>query len=190
MPTSVAMMTAPVRAPASRAGKCSRTMMAYEGTMPPWNRPNSADATYSGTSPAVGRNISSATPCSAEPSSSTRTPPMWSQIPPDTSRLAMPLASMGESISAPRAAPKPRSVQYATMCTCGTAMATQQATPATHSSAWACAGARPKGRSGGHGVVRCALAASGVADGSAGGGRRMHSASSAMPRPHSNPCAT
>ena len=86
-------------------------MIAYDGTMPPWNSPNSADTTYSGTSPSTGRNINSATPCSAEPSSSVRMPPMWSQIQPDTSRLTMPLASISDSISAPRAAPKPRSVQ-------------------------------------------------------------------------------
>ena len=35
----------PTRAPASAAGKCSRTMIAYDGTMPPWNRPNSAEIT-------------------------------------------------------------------------------------------------------------------------------------------------
>jgi hypothetical protein len=36
---------------------------------------------------------------------------MRSQIQPDTSRLTMPQASISDSISAPRAAPKPRSVQ-------------------------------------------------------------------------------
>ena len=35
----------PTRAPASRGGKYSRTMIAYDGTMPPWNRPNSAEIT-------------------------------------------------------------------------------------------------------------------------------------------------
>ena len=63
----------------SAGGKCSRTMIAYEGTMPPWNRPNSADTTYSETSPSKGRNSSS--PClQHEPSSSVRMPPMRSQI--------------------------------------------------------------------------------------------------------------
>ena len=59
----------------------------------------------------------------------------------------MPKASISDSISAPRAAPKPRSLQYATMCTCGIDMATQQATPATHSSACSAAGEKPSGRS-------------------------------------------
>ena len=54
---------------------------------------------------------------------------------------------MSESISAPRAAPYPRSPQYATMCTCGIDIATQHATPATMSSACAAPGERPKGRS-------------------------------------------
>ena len=45
MPTSVIMMTVPTRTPASFAGKCSRTMIAYEGTMPPWKRPKSAEIT-------------------------------------------------------------------------------------------------------------------------------------------------
>ena len=39
------------------------------------------------------------------------------------------------------------------MCTCGMAMATQQATPATHSAPCACARLRPKGRS--DGVAAC-----------------------------------
>ena len=73
--------------------------------MPPWNRPNSAEITYSDTSPSKGRNSSSATPCSTEPSSSVRRPPMRSQIAPETSRLTMPQASISDSISAPRAAP-------------------------------------------------------------------------------------
>ena len=45
MPTIVIMMTAPTRAPVSAAGKCSRMMIAYEGTMPPWKRPKSAAIT-------------------------------------------------------------------------------------------------------------------------------------------------
>ena len=45
MPNSVNIRIVPVRAPASAAGKCSRTMIAYDGTMPPWNRPNSAETT-------------------------------------------------------------------------------------------------------------------------------------------------
>ena len=44
-------------------------------------------------------------PCSTEPSSSVRRPPMRSQIAPETSRLTMPQASISESICAPRAAP-------------------------------------------------------------------------------------
>ena len=59
--------------------------------MPPWNRPNIADTRYSDTSPSDGRNISSATPCSTEPSSSVRRPPMRSEIQPETSRLTTPM---------------------------------------------------------------------------------------------------
>jgi hypothetical protein len=73
--------------------------------MPPWNSPNSAETTYSETRPSKGRNSSSAAPCSAEPSSSVRMPPIRSQMTPDTSRLTMPQASMSDSICAPRAAP-------------------------------------------------------------------------------------
>ncbi len=73
--------------------------------MPPWNSPNMAEIRYSGTSPSKGRNMSSASPCSTEPSSSVRMPPMRSQIRPETSRLTMPQASISDSISAPRAAP-------------------------------------------------------------------------------------
>jgi hypothetical protein len=79
--------------------------------MPPWNKPNIADTTYSGTSPSNGRNISSATPCSTDPSNSVCKPPMWSDIHPDASLLTMPQAIMSDSISAPRAALNPRSVQ-------------------------------------------------------------------------------
>jgi hypothetical protein len=45
IPNSVAISTRPSRVPASCGGKYSRTMMAYIGTMPPWNRPNSAEIT-------------------------------------------------------------------------------------------------------------------------------------------------
>ncbi len=45
----------------------------------------------------------------------------------------MPKPSISDSISAPRAAAKPRSLHRATMCTWGMDMATQQATPAVHS---------------------------------------------------------
>ncbi len=38
-------------------------------------------------------------PCSTEPSSSVRRPPMWSEIQPETSRLTMPKASISDSIS-------------------------------------------------------------------------------------------
>ena len=105
MPNSVAVMTRPTREPASRPGKYSRTMIAYDGTMPPWNRPNSAEITYSDANPSNGRNSASATPCSADPSSSVRRPPMRSQITPKVRRLTMPQASISDSICAPRAGP-------------------------------------------------------------------------------------
>ena len=110
---------------------------------------------------------------------------MRSQISPEMSRLAMPQASMSESISAPRAAPKPRSVQYATMCTWGMAMATQQATPATHNKNCALFRLNPKG------CCDCwarALPATGVC--SKGGRWRMSKLSSAMPMPQNSPMAT
>ena len=50
-------------------------------------------------------------PCSTEPSMSVRKPPMWSEIQPERRRLAIPAAIISESISAPRAALIPRSVQ-------------------------------------------------------------------------------
>ena len=105
------MRTVPTRAPASFGEKCSRTISAYAGTMPPWNRPNSPDTTYSDTTPSKGRNSSSATPCSTEPSSRVRRPPMRSEIQPESSRLSTPIPSITDSISAPRAAPNPRSLQ-------------------------------------------------------------------------------
>ena len=43
MPISVAINTIPSLVPVSAGEKCSRTMIAYIGTMPPWNRPNSAE---------------------------------------------------------------------------------------------------------------------------------------------------
>jgi len=64
-----------------------------------------ADTTYRLSNPSNGMNSSSATPCRKLPSSSVRTPPMRSQIRPETSRLTMPQASIRLSISAPRAAP-------------------------------------------------------------------------------------
>ena len=72
---------------------------------------------------------------------------MRSEIQPEASRLTTPIPSISDSISAPRAAPKPRSPQYATMCTWGMDIATQQETPATHSSACTMPGAMPIGRS-------------------------------------------
>ena len=57
----------------------------------------------------------------------------------------MPLANINDNISAPRAGPKPRSVQYATMCTWGMDIATQQATPATLSKPNARLRGRPNG---------------------------------------------
>ena len=47
----------------------------------------------------------SAAPCSTEPRSSVRRPPMRSQIAPETRRLTTPEASISDSIWAPRAAP-------------------------------------------------------------------------------------
>ena len=41
----LSMITAPTRQPASFGGKCSRMMIAYDGTMPPWNRPNRPEIT-------------------------------------------------------------------------------------------------------------------------------------------------
>src|SRR5258706_13330495 len=42
MPKSVHMITAPTSAPVRAAGKFSRTMIAADRTMPPWERPKSA----------------------------------------------------------------------------------------------------------------------------------------------------
>ena len=72
---------------------------------------------------------------------------MRSEIHPETRRLTMPRPSISDSISAPRAAPKPRSPQYATIWTCGIDIATQHDTPATHSSACRCPGAGPSAAS-------------------------------------------
>src|SRR5215510_10586429 len=105
MPTIVDMMRMPTRVPDPCGGKYSRTMMAYMGTMPPWNRPNSAETTYSDVSPSNIRYSSSATPCSAEPSSMVHSPPMRSAMKPEAMRLMMPKPSMADSISAPRAGP-------------------------------------------------------------------------------------
>ncbi len=74
-----------------------------------------AEMMYSDTMPSNGKNISKATPCNTEPSTKVRSPPMRSQMAPDTNLLTMPHANMSDSISEPRAAPNPRSVQYATM---------------------------------------------------------------------------
>ena len=51
MPNSVAVMTRADARAGFRGGKYSRTMIAYDGTMPPWNRPNSAEITYSDVEP-------------------------------------------------------------------------------------------------------------------------------------------
>ena len=67
MPSMVNIITVPTRVPASREGKYSRTMIAYDGTMPPWKRPKSAEMTNSETSPSKGRNRSSATPPARSP---------------------------------------------------------------------------------------------------------------------------
>ena len=50
-------------------------------------------------------------PCNTEPSNKVRMPPMRSHTAPETKRLTMPQASIKDSISAPRAAPKPKSLQ-------------------------------------------------------------------------------
>ena len=60
----------------------------------------------------------------------------------------MPKPSITASISAPRAAPYPRSPQYATMCTCGIDMATQQPSPAMPRRACAWPGDKPNGELG------------------------------------------
>jgi hypothetical protein len=70
---------------------------------------------------------------------------MRSQIQPEASRLTMPKASISESICAPRAAPKPRSAQYATIWTCGIDIATQHATPAIDRSPSSALGDSPSG---------------------------------------------
>ena len=82
----------------------------------------------------------------AEPSSSVRRPPIRSQIQPEARRLTMPKPSISDSICAPRAAPWPRSPQYATMWTCGIDIATQQLTPAMTSTVCSAAGDIPSGR--------------------------------------------
>jgi len=73
--------------------------------MPPWNSPNTALTTKSATTPSAGRKRNSATPCSAEPRASVASPPRRSMTAPKRRREAMPVASIRESISAPRCAP-------------------------------------------------------------------------------------
>ena len=73
--------------------------------MPPWNRPNRPATTYSETRPLNGRNSSSATPCSTEPSSSVRRPPMRSEIQPEASRLTTP-SRRASATASPRRAPR------------------------------------------------------------------------------------
>ena len=144
--------------------------------MPPWNKPNSADTTYSDTSPSNGRNSSSATPCSTEPSSSVRRPPMRSEIQPEASRLTMPQAEHQRQHFARRARRRnPRSPQYATMCTCGIDIATQHATPAMHSSVCSAAGDSPSGRS-----ARGCLRRRAARRRASGGRRRSTSASGSI----------
>jgi len=72
---------------------------------------------------------------------------MRSQIQPEASRLTTPNPSMSDSIRAPRAAPWPRSAEYATMCTCGIDIATQQLRPAITSTICRAPGDIPSGRS-------------------------------------------
>src|SRR5688572_12506629 len=88
----------------------------------------------------------SAKACKLDPSSSVRRPPIRSQIQPDARRLTTPKPSISDSISAPRAAPCPRSPEYATMWTCGIDIATQQLSPAMISTACSAAGDIPRGR--------------------------------------------
>ncbi len=106
----------------------------------------------------------------------------------------MPAPIISDNISAPRAAPNPRSVQYATMCTCGMAMATQQPTPATHNRNCNTSGCRPSGRCGSDRPTKRAVRLTGAAvpagwSANAGGRRRSTSASGnmvtmqKMPRP-------
>ena len=73
--------------------------------MPPWNRPKRAEITYSDASESNGRKSSSAVPWSTDPRRRVRSPPMRSQMTPETSRLTMPAASISESMRAPLAAP-------------------------------------------------------------------------------------
>ncbi len=82
---------------------------------------------------------------------------MRSQIQPDASRLTTPKPSISDSICAPRAAPWPRSLEYATMWTCGIDIATQQLRPAMTSTVCRAKGDMPSGR--GDRVATCAVAA-------------------------------
>ena len=104
MPTIVAMITRPTRVPASCGGKYSRTMIAYIGTMPPWNRPNSAEIDVErGRGRRTAGRATARRPAAIEPISSVRTPPMRSAMKPEAMRLTMPKPSISDSISAPRA---------------------------------------------------------------------------------------
>jgi hypothetical protein len=91
----------------------------------------------------------------------------------------MPNPIISASISAPRAAGKPRSAQYATMCTCGMDIATQHATPDTHSSPCSWLGETPSGRSRFDDAPR-APAPAGASPEIAGGFRRRASANNGI----------
>ncbi|MCY1231743.1 hypothetical protein D3C86_868050 [compost metagenome] len=73
------------------------------------------------------------------------------------------------------------------MCTCGIAIATQQATPATHSRPCAVPMLRPKGRVMSRTRVLPATCDTGATSASAGGRARKNSASSAIVTPQKMP---
>jgi len=73
--------------------------------MPPCDRPNNIEITYSETMLSNGMKSSSEATCSDAPSTSVRKPPMRSQMNPNAIRLTTPKPSISESICAPRAGP-------------------------------------------------------------------------------------
>ncbi len=105
MPNSVAIMhEADAATPASCGEKYSRTMMAYIGTMPPWNRPNSAEIDVERQR---GRQRTSRAaaprPAGNELISSVVTPPIWSAMKPEAMRLTRPTAQHRATASRRRA---------------------------------------------------------------------------------------
>ena len=83
--------------------------------------------------------------CIPLPASSVLIPPIQSEIHPETSLEMTPHPSIMDNISAPRWVANPRSDEYATMCTWGIDMPTQQPTPAKHSNPCNELGASPSG---------------------------------------------